>query len=313
MTFHQLEIFLALAREQNFTRAGQVVGLSQSTISEHVKELETELGKSLFVRRGRQTVLSEAGRIFQGYASQAVATIGDARRAIAELDGLARGSLIVGASTTPGIYLLPSVVGRFRVAHPGIEITLSIANSREIEEQVADNRLDLGVVGGHAVGGGKRCVAAGVLDELVLVVSPRHAWASRGVVGAEQLSEQPVLLREVGSSTRQVTKRAFEHAGIPMRAGLELGHTEAIKRAVMADLGVAFLSRHAVADELATGRLRAPRVRGLRIRRHFHVIHNEARMPTASARAFMTLLERTGRHGSATAPRRLTSRARGRG
>ena len=293
MTLRQIEVFLAVAREKSFSLAAGKIHLSQPTLSEHVLELERELGKPLFFRKGRAVTLTEAGRVFEPYASSMAAAVEDARQAIGELDGLSHGSLLVGASTTPGLYVLPGIIARFRARYPGIELKLQIANSRLIEERVRARELDLGVVGGHMLPPGQECLAAGLLDELVLVVAPRHPWARRRDIAPARLAEAPLLMREEGSATRRVTERALRQAGITFRTAMELDHTEAIKQAVMAGLGVAFLSIHAVQGEVATRRIRALRLRGLRIHRHFHVIHHSARRLGASARAFMQALEGT--------------------
>lgn len=294
MTIRQVEVFLAVAREGSFSRAAEKIHASQPTLSEHVGELERELGKKLFHRKGRAVTLTEAGRVFEPHAARVVSEIESARQAVAELDGLNSGSLLIGASTTPGLYVMPALVGKFRARYPGIDLKLQVANSQVIEERVKARELDLGVVGGHAVGAGEECLAAGLLDELVLVVPPGHPWAKRRLVAPAELSAQPLLFREEGSATRRVTERALQRAGIEFAPAMELDHTEAIKHAVMAGLGVAFLSIYAVQGELTTRRLHAVRLRGLKVHRHFHVIHHETRRVTASARAFMQLLERTG-------------------
>ena len=290
MTLRQLEVLLAVARERSFSRAAKKIHSSQPTLSEHVGELERELGKKLLYRRGREVTLTEAGRVFAEYAGAALAAVDGARQAVAELDGLAHGSLLIGASTTPGIYVMPGVIATFRQRYPGVELTLRIANSQVIEDRVKARELDLGVVGGHAIGPGEECLAAGLLDELVIIVPPGHAWAKRRDIRPAELAGQPLLVREEGSATRRVTERALQQAGVRYRVAMELDHTEAIKQAVMAGLGVAFVSTYAVRGEIATGRLRAVRLRGLRVRRHFHVLHHEARRVTASARAFMAVL-----------------------
>jgi len=291
MTFRQVEIFLAVARAKNFTRAAETLHLSQSTLSQHVRELEDELGVSLFDRLGRAVTLTEAGRLLEDHATRLTTTLASARRAINELKGLERGSLVIGASTTPGIYVLPPIVAAFRRRYPGIDVSLRIANSRVIEERIRADELDLGIVGGHMLTARERCVAAGLLDELLLIVAPRHPWAKRRDVAPGELAEMPLLMREQGSATRQVTERALRQAGVKFTPAMELDHIEAIKQAVMAGLGVAFVSLYAVRGEVATRRLCALRLRGLRLRRHFHVIHNEARTPTASGRAFLALLD----------------------
>ncbi len=183
--------------------------------------------------------------------------------------------------------------------YPGIGLRLEIGNSRLIEERIGANELNRGVVGGHGIRPKERSLAAGLVDELALVASPRHPWARRPAILPARLAEERLLVREDGSATRQVTERALQAAGVMLRRTMQLGHTEAIEQAVMAGLGVAFVSRYAVRGEVATRRLAVVPVRGLKIQRHFHVIHNETRGLAASARAFIALLERSGRTSAA--------------
>jgi DNA-binding transcriptional LysR family regulator len=290
MTLRQFEAFLAVARAKSFRRAAETLHLSQPALSQHVRELEAELGARLFDRLPRSVVLTDAGRVLEEHAARLFATLTDARQAIAELAGLQRGALVIGASTTPGIYVLPPILGVFRQRYPAIDLTLRLGNSESIERLVRANELDLGLVGGHGLAPGEECLTAGLADELVLLVPPAHPWARRRALDPERLAETPLLMREAGSATRQVTERALQRAGIPYRVGLVLEHPEAIKQAVMAGLGVGFLSEHAVRGEVASGRLRPVRLRGLRIVRHFHLIHRESRALGAAARAFVSLL-----------------------
>jgi DNA-binding transcriptional LysR family regulator len=154
------------------------------------------------------------------------------------------------------------------------------------------------VVGGHGLAPGEECLEAGLVDELVLIVSTKHRWARRREVAPGDLADEPLLVREEGSATRRVTERALEQAGVGWRASMELDHTEAIKQAVMAGLGVAFVSVHAVRGEVSSRRLAAVRLRGIRIQRHFHVIHSEARTLSAGAREFVAMLsERAEKRG----------------
>jgi DNA-binding transcriptional LysR family regulator len=303
-TVRQLEVFLAVARAGSFRRAAERVHLSQPALSQHVGELERGLGARLFERRGRTVTLTEAGRILEDHALRVLATLDGARQAIADLAGGARGSLVVGASTTPGLYLLPVLMGAFEREQPGISVDLRIANSRTIEDQVRANELDLGVVGGHGLGPGEECLAAGIVDELVLIVAPAHVWARRARREPSDLARERLLIREDGSASRLVTERALQRAGVKVGRMLVLGHTEAIKQAVMAGLGVAFVSIYAARGELETGRLQRVRLRGLRIHRHFHVIHNEARALTIRVKAFIAALQRFGQ------PRAMFSMAR---
>jgi DNA-binding transcriptional LysR family regulator len=308
MTLRQFEVFLAVARAQSFRRAAETLHLSQPALSQHVRELEGALGARLFDRLGRAVHLTEAGRILEDHATRLFATLTDAQHAIADLQGLERGTLAIGASTTPGIYVLPGVLGVYRQRYPAIEVALQLGNSAQIEALVRTGDIDVGVVGDAGTNPAEATLAARVEDELVLVVGPTHAWARRRDIAPAELSGQPLLLREPGSATRQVTERALARAGVAYRGGMVLPHTEAIKRGVLAGLGVAFVSIYAVQGEQATGQLRSLRVRGLRIMRHFHVIHHAQRRPSAAARAFTELFAaaapvRSRRGGARARPR----------
>jgi DNA-binding transcriptional LysR family regulator len=293
MTIRQLEVFLAVARAQSFSRAAERIHLSQPTLSEHTRDLENELGVPLFVRRSRSVALTEAGRVFEDYATRVVSTLAAGRQALAELDGLQRGSLVIGASTTPGTYVLPALIARFRKQYPGITIGLRIANSRVVEERLRDGEVDVAVIGGHMLGRTEQCVAAGIIDELQLIVPPDHP-ATKRFMSRSALATERLLIREEGSATRQVTERALRQAGVEFRAAMELDHTETIKRSVMAGLGVAFVSQFAVADEIRAGRLRTIAIERLTMRRHFHVVHDDRRPLSASARAFVRFLQDDG-------------------
>jgi DNA-binding transcriptional LysR family regulator len=293
MTLRQFEVFLAIARARSFRRAADALHLSQPALSQHIRELEADLETRLFDRLGRTVQLTDAGRVLEDHATRLFATLADARQAIAELQGLQRGTLTIGASTTPGIYVLPGVLGVFGQRYPGVDVTLRLGNSERIEALVRAGELDLGVIGDQGTSPAAARLAASLADELVLIVAPAHPWARRREVRPDELATHPLLLREPGSATRQVTERALRAAGVAYRPGMMLEHTEAIKQAVLAGLGVAFVSVHAVRGDLATGRLRGLRVPGLRIVRHFHLIHHERRRLSASARAFTDILAAT--------------------
>ena len=291
MTFRQLEAFLAIVRERSFSRAAARIHLSQPTLSEHIRELERELGTPLFARRGRDVTLTEAGRVFRPHAHRVTTAVNDGRQAVAHLDGLGHGSLVVGAGTTPGIYVLPRVLAAFRRRYPRIDLALQVANSGVIETRVREGDVDIGVVGGHVLGPGERCVAAGLVDELVLIAPRGHPWAAHRPIRCGDLASERLLVREPGSATRQVMERALQQAGVAPGETMELNHTEAIKECVMAGLGVAFVSAYAVRGEVRTRELVVVAVRGLHIRRHFHVIHAEGRSLPASGRAFVGVLD----------------------
>lgn len=290
MNLRQLEILVAVAKAGSFRQAAKKLRLSQPALSLHVKELEGELGVTLFDRLGRGVVLTEAGRLLEGYAVRCFALLDEARQSLEELRGVKRGRLVVGASTTPGVYLLPAVIGEFNQKFPQIAIALEIANTREIERRVLANELDLGVVGGHLAGAGETCVEASLLDELVLIVPPSHPLYGRREVAPSGLEGERLIVREEGSATRKVTEEAFRKVGITLAPAMELGNTEAIKRAVIGGLGVAIVSVHAVGHEVESGRLGMVRLRGVPIRRHFPILRRKTKRLGPAATAFVALL-----------------------
>jgi LysR family transcriptional regulator, low CO2-responsive transcriptional regulator len=171
MTLRQFEVFLAITRAGSFHRAAETLHLSQPALSQHVRELETALGARLFDRLARRVAPTDAGRVLAEHVTRLFVTLADARQAIQDLQGLERGSLTIGASSTPGIYVLPRLLGAFRQQYPGIELTLRLGNSEGIERLVRASELDLGLVGGHQTCPGAACLDAGLPDELWLVVS----------------------------------------------------------------------------------------------------------------------------------------------
>src|SRR5919199_832981 len=151
MDVRDLEVFLSVAKHLNFTRAGDEVHLSQPSISVRIRKLEVDLNVKLFEQVGKRVALTEAGQTLIPYARRVVAALDDARLAVEELQGLERGTLRIGASTTPGMYLVPKIIARFKQHHPKVEVHLKIKDTQEVEEGVVNNEFDFGFVGGHLV------------------------------------------------------------------------------------------------------------------------------------------------------------------
>lgn len=256
-----------------------------------VRKLEKVLGIPLFHQVGKQVQLTEGGRLLAEYANRISQMEKEAERAVAELRGLSRGLLRVGASTTPGAYLLPRVLSNYKGRYPGIELDLQIANTRAIEAQVLQGALDCGVIGEEAGGTPDLEVEPLVRDTLVVLVAPHHPLNQSGGVTLDQLLSHSFVLREPGSSTREVLERRLRALGRTVRPELELGTPEAVKEAVAAGLGIGVVSRLAVQWELATGRLTAVPVEGLTLERELNLIFHRGRRLTGAAQAFIQLLK----------------------
>ena len=201
MEIRTLQVFLSVAKYLNFTRAGEEVNLSQPSVSVRIRQLETELGVKLFEQLGKRVALTEAGSLLIPHAHRVIGAIEDATHAIDELQGLERGSLRIGASTTPGMYLIPKTIAKFKARYPKIEIHLGIKDTRQVEDGVIRNEFDFGFVGGHLAGDAVD-VQPWLTDQLVLVVAPAHALARKKSVKLQDLRKEKFILREPGSATR---------------------------------------------------------------------------------------------------------------
>jgi len=287
LTLHRLELFLAVLDHGGVGRAAKACNISQPAVSEHLHGLEAYLGVALLERRGRSVYPSPAARLVEPYARQAVGLLRGAEQAIADLRGLHSGSLSIGASTTPGTYLLPAALGRFHALHPGITLSLQISDSRVIERWVAAGQVDLGVIGESVLLPGL-VAEPWVRDELVLIVPRGHPLARRRSVRPPVLAGESYIAREEGSSTRSVAERHLGRLGVELTPAMELGSTEAIREAVASGLGVALVSRHAVLAR--DRRVVAVRLAGSRWTRDLLIVQRTGTLLGPTAAAFRSLL-----------------------
>jgi DNA-binding transcriptional LysR family regulator len=286
MDVRDLEVFLSVAKHLNFTRAGEEVHLSQPSVSVRVRRLEEDLGVKLFEQLGKKVALTEAGRLLEPHARRVVAALDDARHVIEEVQGLERGVLRIGASTTPGIYLVPKLIARFKRIHPKIEVRLEIKDTRRVEEGLIRNEYDFGFVGGHLVGDEVK-ILPWRTDEVVLVVAPSHPLAQRKLVLLKDVVNQQFIFRERGSATRVAINEKLRSLNLQLEAVMEMDNPEAVKQAVQAGLGIAFLSRFAVGSELKAGTLVVVKVRGLTVHRELKIASRKDKHLSRAAQAFI--------------------------
>jgi DNA-binding transcriptional LysR family regulator len=256
-----------------------------------VAQLEAELGTTLFHRLGNTIELTDAGRIVDDYAGQVFDLIEHMQRALAELEGLERGYLRLGASSTPGLYLLPSHLAGFRTRYPGLDVTLHLGNSREIVAQVLTNALDLGFVEGYVEVAGLQ-VRPFATDELVFVAPVGHRLAGQEVLEPQDLAVETFIWREEGSGTREAMEAKLTQLGIEPARSLELRGCEGVKRVVAAGLGISLVSRHAVELELAQGLLAVLEGPDLHATQELTVVSHKDVRPSAAALAFLAHLRK---------------------
>lgn len=290
MELRHITLFCLIKEHRSISKAAQMAYLSQPTVSQHLKTLESELGVSLFDRMGRQVLPTQAGEIFYRYARQVLKIIDEARNALDDYLGSVRGDLWIAGSTIPGQYILPALIGAFSTVHPEVIPHLQIGDSQWAVERVRFHEVELGFVGAFLERPGLSFQPF-ARDELILVVPPEHPLAKRRVLNLEELPSVPFLSREEGSGTRSSWESLMNQAGvdpIALRIVGELGSTEAIIRGVKAGLGAGIVSLRAVNEELDNGSLVRISLEGHRLERTFYVVRHMDRALSPAARTFET-------------------------
>lgn len=293
ITLNQLRVLREVARLGQFTRAAEALNVSQPAISKCIKDLERQVGAPLFEQVGRRVLLTEAGAILYAHADRVLTELTDAERALAALQSGEAGRLIIGASTTPGTYLLPELLGAFRGKYPQVELTLEIGDTREVLQRVLDGPLDLGVVG-EAEFKPALYVERIRTETLVLILPPSHPLADKETITLDDLASEPFVLRERGSSTREVLERALHARNFEPHVAMELNNAEAVKKAVGAGLGISFVSEHAAGLEQQAGALVVRPVPELDLNRGIYYVRRATSHPTALHERLLEELRRWG-------------------
>jgi DNA-binding transcriptional LysR family regulator len=288
MDVRDLQVFLSVAKHLNYTRAAEEVNLSQPSVSVRMRELERDLGSKLFEQLGKKISLTEAGQLLVPHATRIIAAMSDARHAIDELQGLERGLLRIGASTTPGMYIIPRTLAHFKRRHPKIEVRLAVRDTRQIEDGVIRNEFDFGFVGGH-LAGDLVDVLPWMTDHLILVVPSNHQLAEKKSVKMSDLRKEMFILREAGSATRATVAHHLKKADIEVETVMELENPESVKKAVQSGLGIAFISKFAVETELKARSLVAVVVNGLNINRELKIVYRKDKHLGRAAQAFIDM------------------------
>lgn len=292
MDIHRLEVFCKVLELQSFTKAADAVCLTQPTVSEHIRALEEMLGEKLIDRLGREVLPTPAGKILYRYARNMIQMRNEAIQALEKYKGNLAGHLLIGASTIPGTYILPGLIGAFKEKYPDIRITLKISGSSEIVDRILDGSLEMGLIGARWE---DRRIALEEIysDELLLVVFAEHPWAKRDSIELEELAHASFILREKGSGTRKVMVQLLESHGFdPLRlnAVAEMGSTEAVRQGIKAKIGVSILSARAVSEDLESGALVAVPLNGIRLFRPFFLAQRKNRRLSPLCTAFLNYL-----------------------
>lgn len=292
MNLDRLRTFRVLSESLHFRRTADRLHLSQSAVSQQISALEKDLGVLLVERIGRRVFLTPAGTLLADEAAKILAAVDRVIEAVRTYGAGNTGALRLGASTTPGVYIVPQALGALQAALPQIQIAFRIDNSSAIERDLVANELDLGIVGENIERDELFQVALGE-DVVVAVAAPALIGKKAAPrLRAADLARYPLLAREAGSATQRHVEAALERAGVSLRSAFELPSPEAQVRAAAAGLGVAFVSRHVAAADLAARRIVELRVPGLRLVRPITAAYHRDKRVTPAMQQLIELIRK---------------------
>ena len=293
--FRHLETFSRVAELKSFSKAANDLFLTQPTVSGHILSLEQSLSLRLFDRTGKGIRLTKAGEVFLKYASKILSFRKDLLNALSEFSQGIRGELSLGASTIPGEYLLPKLMGHFKKDHPHFIISLKIADTKEIVQYVLQDNIELGIIGAK-LNHSSLHYEKFEEDKIIVVAPSDHPLIRKRRVTLEELFNEPWIIREEGSGTQIAVEKALRKKGKSLKqfnVAMEMGSTSSVKEGVKAKLGLAFISRRAIEEELNQGLFSRIDVEGIEpISRQIYIVSHRGRTLSPIGMAFHRFLKR---------------------
>ncbi|MBW2492810.1 MAG: LysR family transcriptional regulator [Deltaproteobacteria bacterium] len=294
MDLWQLNIFCKVIELEGFSKAGNVIHLSQPTISSHIKDLENHFECQLIDRLGKKAVPTKAGELLYGYARKLIALRDETEAAMAEFHGKIKGRLVIGGSTIPGGYLLPKCIGAFTTVYPEVTISLIIGDTDQIIQDVLSGSPEIGIVGAKT--SSKNIYQERLIeDEMRLIVTSDHKWAKKKHIIPDLMFKEPFIVRERGSGTLKSIKLSLNEKGYSsenFNIIAEMGSTEAVIQGIKNKVGVSILSTIAVDEELKAGTLKALTIKELNLKRSFYLITHKQRSLSPLCKAFIKFLKK---------------------
>ena len=285
VTFRQLRVFTEVAQHGSMIRAAESLHLTAPAVSMQIKEVEAQVGLSLFDRHGRQVSLSTAGEYFLVHARRLLANLKEADNAMARFKRLEHGLLTIGIVSTAK-YFVPHLLARFHEEHPGVDVRLRVVGNREqLVSMMESGDVDMSVMGRPPKEIATRAEAFAA-HPLVFVCPPKHRLLDVGRPPVSLLQEQPFIVREHGSGTRAAMAAFFTEHRFEPRITMEMSSNETIKQAVMAGMGLSFLSLHTIGLEVRLGLLRVLDVEGTPIMRTWNIVRLQSKVLSPAAEAF---------------------------
>lgn len=293
MEDHKLKVFCTVAETKSFSKTSEIIHLTQPAVSLQIQALEEIYETKLFDRSSSFINLTPSGEILYKYAKDILTLYAEAEKEIGKITGLIKGSITIGASTTIGNYILPTVIVDFKKTHPKIKINLLIGNTKRIVDFLNSGVIDLGLVEGET-SKHKIKIDSIIPDELSFIVPPFHPWAKKKVVSILEVTKEPFILREEGSGTRQMIEKYLASHGIntsDMSIALVLGSTEAIKEAVENGIGISIVSKWAAKKEVKYGSLKLIAPKEEKMLRNFSLIMQKNAVLSHAVDEFLAYLK----------------------
>lgn len=291
MDLHYLELFNTIAQYESYKKASDVLHISQPALSVQIKKLEGQIGLKLFDKIGNKVHLSENGLMLYDYTKKIFGILEDLNQNISDSQNLISGTLNIGGSNTPGTYMLPELIGEFKKRYPAIKVNLHIENTSEISMMISNGTLDLAINGGNCPYGDNIHVERIFNDQLIIVASPFSLAATKRNLSLSDLKELDFLVHKTDSQLFSYYDNFCNEMGIEENISMYLGNIEAIKRAVISNLGVSLIPLEAVKYELRFEMLTQLPILGYTDDYPYSLIYNNKKSMTATTRKFYEFLE----------------------
>ncbi len=294
--FRHLETFCRVAELKSFTKAAEDLCLTQPTISGHILSLEQSLSLRLFDRAGRKIRLTKAGQVLLQYTEKILSLRKELLNALSEFSNGIRGELSLGASTIPGEYILPKLMGDFKRDHPFFTLSLKIADTHEVIQYVLQGQVEFGIIGAK-LNHPSLSYEKFEEDEIIVIASPDTSPLHKKKMNLEKLTKEPWIIREEGSGTQMAVEKALKKSGLSLKqfnVVMEMGSTSSVKEGVKAGLGMAFISKKAVKEELKQGILSQIEIEGIEpISRQIYIVQHRGRTLSPIGMEFLRFLRKT--------------------
>lgn len=290
LNFNQLRTFHYVMKTGSFTQAAEELSITQPAVSIQVRALEKKLGSPLIIRRRRKLELSSLGSKVHHYTKLIFPLLEEMQNVLSENTSLTDGHLTIGSSTTPGEYILPWVIGRFRKRYPQLEVSLSIGNTSTIVEKILNRQVDVGMAGSPVNIEGLVSYPY-VSDEVLIIAPSSHKFSSRSTVTLNEIGQEDFVLREPGSATRKTAEDFLNLLNIKLKIVMELGSNEAVKNAVSAGIGLGMISKFSLGQGSTDKDLKAVNVKGWSCCRQLYVFYRNDSNLSRAQREFLKYLK----------------------